>query len=262
MRLFRIINYKKKEIIMHIKHTVVFILTVILIVLAKGLTTVFGSDGMFNDEIQSNNILFFEDFSKGMDNWWVEGSRNICVKDNRLYVNTDSEMSDNVVCTVWCKKKFPPDIQVEYDAHIVQSSIGVNNINFFLSYSDPSGRPLYETKGNRASGNYKLYHNLNGNIFTYLSGGTNPNGSPRARFRIRHNPGFKLLAEIYDYHCVQGKTYHVKITKRGGNLKIEVDGKVYLNAVDDNTCGSGLIGLRTYQTYLWWDNIEVKGLKH
>ncbi len=91
-------------------------------------------DKMSVDKSKNNNLLFFEDFSKGMDNWWVEGSRNVSVKNERLYVIADSELSDKNVCTVWCKKIFPPDIQVSFDAHIVQSSIGVNNINFFLCY--------------------------------------------------------------------------------------------------------------------------------
>ena len=218
-------------------------------------------DKMSVDKSKNDKLLFFEDFSKGMDNWWVEGSRNVSVKNERLYVIADSELSDKNVCTVWCKKIFPPDIQVSFDAHIVQSSIGVNNINFFLCYSDPSGKPLYETRKSRKSGKYSLYHNLRGNIFTYLSGGTHPDGSPRARFRIRHNPGFNLLSETYDYHCVQGKTYHVKITKLGKILRISVDGKEYLSTVDENPCGSGLIGLRTFQTYLWWDNIKVTEVK-
>jgi hypothetical protein len=198
-----------------------------------------------------------------MDNWWVEGGHQVQVKDGRLYVNADpTNNSEGGVCTVWCKKPFPGDVRVAFDAHVVESSSEVNNINFFLCYSDPSGRPLYETRDRRKTAKYSLYHKLNGHIFTYLrdrgrSGGANPDGSAKARFRIRRNPGFNLLDEAFDYHCEKGTTYHVVLTKTGGNLSIAVDGKVYCRATDEQPLEGGLLGLRTYRTHLWWDNIKV-----
>lgn len=216
------------------------------------------------EEGPTSQVLFFEDFSQGMDNWWVEGGRQVRVEDGRLFVDADPPkgVTHGGVCTVWCKKQFPADVRVAFDAHVVESSLNTNNINFFLCYSDPTGKPLHETRDSRKTAQYSLYHKLNGHIFTYLqdsdpSHGVNPDGSAKARFRIRRNPGFNLLGEAFDYHCEKDKTYHVVLTKVGGNLSIAVDGQVYCRAMDKQPLNGGLLGLRTYRTHLWWDNIRV-----
>lgn len=209
-------------------------------------------------------ILFFEDFSQGMNNWWVEGGDKVWIQHGRLYMRAvGSKSLKSNVCTVWCKSVFPGDIQIEFDAHVISSPKNVNNINFFLSYSDPSGVPLYETRQQRSTGEYLLYHQLKGYIFTFLNdvkgkGGRYSDGSSKARFRMRRCPGFHLIKENFEYNCKQGVTYHIKITKKRNRLTYEIDGKVYLAGYDNKPLTGGLIGLRTYSTFLWWDNIEVQ----
>jgi len=212
--------------------------------------------------MSNQKLLFFEDFSRGMTNWWVEGGEKVWVQDDRLHVKAER---DPVVCTVWCKQEFPGDVQVDFEAHVIRSPKEANNVNFFLCYSDPSGKPLYETRATRKTAGYRLYHQLNGHIFTFLNdfkkeSGTYPDGTTKARIRIRRCPGFRLMAETYGYHCRRGVTYHITIEKRGGDIRFAVDGKVYLRATDDRPLGGGLLGLRTYATYLWWDNIRVTAL--
>lgn len=210
---------------------------------------------------------FFEDFSHGMDRWWVEGGKRVWIEDGRLYVDADPTREEKdipAVCTVWCKQPFTGNLRAEFDAHVVRSSLNTNNINFFLHYSDPTGTPLYETRANRATAAYPLYHMLRGNIFTFLND-TDTRPAPaaeeqRARFRIRHCPGFQLLAEAYDYHCRQGVTYHVAIDRVDGRLSVVVDGIAWAQAEDPDPPQGGLIGLRTYRTVLWWDNIRVTPL--
>jgi hypothetical protein len=79
--------------------------------------------------------------------------------------------------------------------------------------------------------------------------------------RMRRCPGFQLMTETYDNHCRRGVTYHVTVTKVDGDLSFAVDGVVYLKAHDDTPWTEGLIGLRTFRTQLWWDNIVVTALK-
>ncbi|MFQ5964719.1 MAG: DUF6250 domain-containing protein [Candidatus Scalinduaceae bacterium] len=209
--------------------------------------------------------IFYEDFSKGMENWWVEGGEKVWVENGRLMVKANPQKGEKgySVCTIWYKKKLHGNLQVEFDAHVVSSDIDVNNINFFFLYSDPSNKPLYDTRKNRQTAKYKLYHQLNGYIFTFVNDrdgkfGRYPDGSTKARIRIRRCPGFKLLTESYGYHCCQGKTYHIIITRHDKTLSISVDGKMYLEAEDKAPLSEGLLGLRTYRTNLWCDNIKVK----
>jgi len=213
--------------------------------------------------MNEGKVLFRDDFSKGMDNWWVEGGEKVWIQDGRLHVKAEDRP---LVCTVWCKQELPADLQVEFDAHVVSSPIEANNINFFMCYSDPSGKPLYETREARSTAGYRLYHQLNGHIFTFLNDFKKestpyPDGTTKGRFRMRRCPGFQLMTETYDYHCKRGVTYRVAIRKRGGDITYAIDGKVYLQGKDEQPLGRGLIGLRTFRTHLWWDNVKVIDLK-
>lgn len=219
-----------------------------------------------DDRGMSGRLLFFDDFSKDMRNWWVEGGEKVWIEDHRLHVKADgpkeTQAQGGHVATVWCKQQFPGNVKVEFDAHVIESRIDANNINFFLCYSDPSGKPLCETREARADAAYKKYHDLNGYIFTFLKdfkseGGAHPDGSTKARLRMRRCPGFRLMTETFGGHCEEDVTYHVTITKKDGDITYAVDGKVWLKGKDDAPLTGGLIGLRTFQTCLWWDNVKV-----
>jgi hypothetical protein len=167
------------------------------------------------------------------------------------------------VATVFLSRPLKGDFRFSADAQVVSSSANVNNINLFFSVSDPSGRPLIESAPARASADYGLYHKLNGYIITFLNdeageGGRAPNGSTKARIRIRRNPGFKLLAETFTYHCKAGVTYKLLVEKTGGNIRFSVDGNELLRAHDPDPLGEGHLGLRTFKTHLWWSNIHVE----
>jgi len=208
-----------------------------------------------------------EDFSAGMDNWWVEGGESVAVEDGRLVVRADNgQIEGGNVCTVWCKTPHPADFRLELDAHVLKSSADANNINLCRVFSDPDGRPLFDTRADRSSSAYRLYHGLRGNIVTFLNdrlaeGGRHGDGSTKARVRIRHCPGFQLLKETFTGHCRQGETYHIAVTRRGGEIAFEVDGREMLRATDPDPPGPGLLGLRTFGTELWWDNVRLRGLE-
>lgn len=216
------------------------------------------------ERAMSENVLFHEDFESGTlsEDWWVEGGEKVWVEDGHLRVKADpSEKSGaGYVCTVWNKTAISGDVQVDFDAHVLSSTLEANNINFFLFYTDPEGKPLYETREERADGGYKHYHNLNGYIFTFLNAGRQIEGDTRARIRMRRCPNFELLTETYDYHCQEGVTYHITITRKDGKLTFAVDGQVYLEKDDPEPWREGLFGLRTFHTDLWWDNITIKRL--
>ncbi len=213
------------------------------------------------------SMLIDERFDDGFDQWWVEGAKRTWVDDGRLHVDADAPPgADGCVATVWHRTPVSGNLQVEFDAHCVSSSIGANNINFFLLYSDPSGKPLEATRDQRVGADYALYHDLNGYIFTFLrdrhfEDGKMPNGQAKARFRMRKCPGFNLIDQNYDdCGCETAVTYHITITIQDGTLKYDVDGKSYMQATDDQPWREGLIGLRTFCTHLWWDNIKVRRL--
>lgn len=191
--------------------------------------------------------------------WWAEGCEQVFVQDGRLLVQADpdEERGPGHACTVWNEKAFSGDVQVEFDAHVVASSIEANNINFFLYYTHPEeGATLSETRQFRLDGGYNKYHSLNGYIFTYVN--TRRTEKNEARFRMRRCPGFELIDEKYAYHNHAGETHHIKITKQGNRLSYAVDGTVYLRATDDKyNWTKGLMGFRTFHTDVWIDNVRV-----
>jgi hypothetical protein len=212
-------------------------------------------------------VLFEENFdsygarSNLPAGWWSEGSKAVRIEKGRLRAdaNLDNNGEDYGTSTVWLDKIFSGDLRVEFEAHVVASEGDKNNINFFLLFSDPSGRPLQQTKDGRADGQYGKYHELNGYVITFLA-----NGNPdKARFRFRDDPGFNLLQEEFTYECRQNKTYHIAITKKGNRITYAVDGAVCLDKVDDTANPehrSGILGFRTWHTDLWWDNLKVTQL--
>ena len=202
------------------------------------------------------------------DGWWAEGGEWAGIRDHALFIKADppKKGAPGNVCTVWNHTPLPANVRVEFDATVKASSFDANNINFFLLYTMPDGRSLYDTREERADGSYKKYHDLDGYIFTFLNdwtgeGGRYEDGSTKARFRMRRCPGFKLLTETYASHCKQDVTYHVTITKLGGQITFAVDGTVYLEQTDPEPWKSGLLGLRTYHTDLAWDNLKVVALE-
>lgn len=202
---------------------------------------------------------FREDFSAGMGEWWVEGGERVWVEDGRLQVKADPAAGTaGNVATVWRHGVQPGDFELELEAHVVSSVPNANNINLFFNYSDPSGTPLEKSAESRHSAGYGLYHQLNGYIITFLN--DTENNSGKARIRIRRDPGFKLLAETFAYHCRAGVTYRLKIVKRGGDIRFAADGNDLLRATDPEPLGPGYFGLRTFRTWVWWDNIRLRAL--
>ncbi|MFI4911644.1 MAG: DUF1961 family protein [Sedimentisphaeraceae bacterium JB056] len=203
-----------------------------------------------------------------MRNWWLEGSDKVSIKNGRMYIdaNDPDGSGSDIYCTIWCKNKIEgKNVNIKFDACVLDSKTGVNNINFFLNYSDPEDKDIYETRSARESGAYTLYHDLNGYIFTYLRDIAGErefvNGVPQGRVRIRRCPGFNMIAESYTYNAEAGKVREIEIIKRGGDISYKVDGMILCQVEDEDSWNSGYFGLRTYMTSLWVDNFVVTELE-
>lgn len=191
--------------------------------------------------------------------WWSEGSSKNGIRNGHLYLdaNPDGDGEDQNAGTIWCNTEFSGNLKVEYDVRILSSKDNSNNVNLFFLYSDPSGTPLYDTRGTRADGTYNKYHDLSGYILTWVANGTPDN----ARFRVRDLPTFdNLLLDTYTYEAKSGTTYHVEITRFNGVITYKVNKTTMFSVTDDKFSAPherGLIGFRTWQTELWWDNLQV-----
>jgi hypothetical protein len=221
-----------------------------------------------DDIVAAMPQLPFDSIDTPDSSWWSEGGEEVYIEDGRLFMLADAPMptpgpvTAGGVCTAWCKQPLPADLTIEMDAHVISSTTDANNINLFFCYSDPSGKPLYDTRDERSDAGYGRYHVLNGHIITFLNG--KDAGSPhhedggfKSRVRIRRCPGFQLLAETFAGRCRQNETYSLRVTKRGGEIVFSVNGTEYLRTTDPNPLPGGLLGLRTFRTRLWWGNVRV-----
>jgi hypothetical protein len=223
-----------------------------------------GSDGAPNERVIYEEN--FNDYPDGPlpEGWWAEGGQKVFIEDGRLRIvaNPPGERGKpGQACTVWNGHPFSGNLRLEVDAHVLASAENVNNMNLFLIYSDPSGRPLKETRDDRPEAGYNKYHVLNGYIFTFVNGEPDTPGSDLARLRMRRCPGFELLTETFDYHCRQGVTYRLAVERRDGHLTFSIDDQAAIEATDPEPLREGLMGLRTFRTDLWWDNIRVVALE-
>ncbi|MCF6270083.1 MAG: DUF1961 family protein [Melioribacteraceae bacterium] len=217
---------------------------------------------LLNACTDSPNTIYFESFDNPNlpENFFVEGSNKVGIKDGRLWMDASPEVDgERGVGTIWLNQEFSGDLKVEFDVKIIESKGDKNNINFFFLYSDTTGKPIYASTHLRKTGSYSSYKNLNGYIFTYLAGG-NPDS---ARFRFRNCPGFNLLQENFAYHCIKKRVYHIEIAKISNRLTFAVDGKTYIDYTETSNNpihSKGIMGFRTYSTELWWDNFKITKL--
>lgn len=214
-------------------------------------------------EVMKEILIYQDDFSQPLDDhWWVEGGEKTWIENKELHVKADPPQKGiGGWATVWLKKTLPSNIRIEVDCEVLHSNSDSNNINFFISYLDPSGKSLEESKDQRPNSEYELYHELNGYIITFLNdkgaSEKNADGTTKARIRMRRCPGFQLLTEKYDYHAQRNVNYHFNMVKRGGHLLLNVDGKDWLETKDASPFEGGYFGFRTFRTYLRYKNLKI-----
>ncbi len=207
--------------------------------------------------------IYADDFHS-MDNYWIEGGEDAWVAENRLYQKANPpDKSGAGVSTIWCKTKFPENVEIHVHACVIESVIGANNINLFLSYSDTVNRSLFETRHERTDGDYTHYHALNGYIFTFLRDWQRTQkdkameDEPEARYRMRRCPGFHLMTEKYGDKNEAGVVYLLTIRKYHEVLSFAVNGNTILEGKDPTPLTGGAFGFRTFHTFLWWSGLEV-----
>lgn len=105
--------------------------------------------------------LVFEDDFDNLDNWLVETTGKVVVKNNWLV--WDCFSGGKQAGTIWCKREFAGPTVVQFDA---VGEAGARNLNFILYATHPKGLP--QTTKSR-TGEYKEYHVFPNYIGTYLT---------------------------------------------------------------------------------------------
>lgn len=210
-------------------------------------------DVTFGEWTFAAELLYRPDF-RSLDDFWVEGSQDVEVKDGHLFVRTAKQKNKEAtyVSSVFSKRYFKGDLLVEYTARDTGTDTQ-GNFNLFLHTTDPSGRDLYETRGER-SGEYGEYHLLNNYLFTFLRSNVDGEGqdTPRARYRLRRDPGFVLKKEAHSYEWALNRWYRFKFLSRAGVVGISVDEHPFETYCwrDPQPLSEGYLAFRTFCSHL------------
>jgi hypothetical protein len=204
--------------------------------------------------------LVFEDDFANLDNWLVETTGKVAVKDN--WLSWDCFSSGKQAGTIWCRKQFAGPTVIEFDA---VGAAGARNLNFILYATHPKG--LLETTRSR-TGEYGEYHEFPNYIVTYLTppvkGEPNTFADSQWRIRFRKNPGFKLLSEsLAETKKEPGRKQRVTYVLDGyGRMKLFVDGEL-LHAFEDTSplYRSGHHGFRTWNSDVKYANFKVYSIQ-
>ncbi len=207
-------------------------------------------------DLQTKNsfgkILFIDEFYKDEGNWIVEFEKpasSYKIKDGALDINSTAG------ATLWYKNKLKGDIEINYDAVVVDSG-GVNDrvsdLNVFWMAADPVNENLFTRDGKFSS-----YDNLN---LYYVGFGGNENTT--TRFRKYYGGSKPVIKEYLDAdHLLKGnKEYHVKIICKNGNTSFYINNEFYFDYSDKAPLREGYFAFRTTRSHLKIRNFKVLNL--
>jgi len=200
----------------------------------------------------------FENEMLNMDEiWLLEGTGTAKVEDGRLVLQEDP---DGIGVVLWTRADWPSNVEFSFDLSFSNNrGIGV----FFFAARGAQGEDLFDTPTKR-TGDYDEY--IRGDINAYSASFHRywPTGENNPGANLRRNAGFNLLhAAMPDPILEAERIYHVLIRKEGGVIRIEVDGQVIHDYVDENPLGEGKIGFRLRgdsSCRMMLDNVVIRGL--
>ena len=188
-------------------------------------------------------VLLDEKF-QNLDRWHLEGLKEgASIKDGELRLDCKSKMGMHGVMAFY-RESFPDNIVIEYDLHVEQHN---GLFITFIAMTGLNGEDAI-TEAPKREGVFEDYYNgtrsYHVSVCRYEDDGTHTGVS-----NWRRNPGLHLMVSGKDWCTEAGKTYHVKITKRGPLCRVEVDGRLGAEFVDPQKLpgpipASGKIGFR------------------
>ncbi len=178
----------------------------------------------------SQPAVLFDDRFVNLDRWQLEGkTEGASIKDGELRLDCKSKMGMHGVMA-FCKQDFPDDIAIDFD-FVCEKHNGL--FITFIAMTDVNGGDALAVNPPR-SGVFEDYYNgtrsYHVSICRYEDDGHHTGVS-----NWRRNPGLHLMVSGEDLCQEAGRKYHVTVTKRGPECKVEVDGKLGAHFTDRQT---------------------------
>jgi acetyl esterase/lipase len=180
-----------------------------------------------------------------LQDWRLEGGRRMSVAGGNLVLQSRPTSDDRNHLVCWLTRQVPADFLLEFTVCPQDRKQGLNIV--FFNARGINGENIFDSSLQKRDGLFKQYHSgdLNNYHVSYWAG-------DRGFSNLRKNRGFHLVASGEDYIAAGNSNSFqtVQIYKRGGKIRVMVDGLVALAFDDDGeTFGpvhkhSGWIGLR------------------
>jgi len=215
--------------------------------------------------VERGKLLWEETFDGDLGNWTVEGPSQVRIEDGRLFVKPltgeDAPRTGMPGVLVWRNQDLPADFVAEWDVTPVSEPEGFFLV--FFAARGTEGRDIFDRSLPERGGRFPAY--TKGEINCYhISYCRNYKES----VNLRKNAGLHLCASTELSVATRPKqTYHVELAKKGGYLRLKVDGQTCMEWLDEGATlgpvlGGGKFGLRqVYDTAGYYDNIRVYELK-
>lgn len=182
----------------------------------------------------------------------LEGSAEIYFEHGKMRMKNalPPELGQKSNFVFWCEKDFPSDIMIEWDFRPVKEP-GLAMI--FFSAAGCGGEDLFDASLQPRDGQYHLYHSGDINAY-HISYFRRKYESERGfhTCNLRKSKGFYLTAQGADPlpDCADAVgSYHIKVTKKDGNIEFAIDDLILFSWQDDGVeygpvLGGGKIGFR------------------
>jgi hypothetical protein len=191
-----------------------------------------------------STVLLEENFAN-LDRWHLEGRTDgVSIKDGQMRLACEGSQQGAVGTMAFLKESFPDNIAIEYDL-IVENHNGL--LITFIAMTGLKGEDAI-TEAPKREGVFSDYHDgtrsYHVSICRYDDDGKHTGVS-----NWRRNPGLNLMVSGKDWCTETNTKYRVKITKRGPQCRVEVDGEVGAEFTDPQTLpgpipAGGKIGFR------------------
>lgn len=193
--------------------------------------------------------LYDESFDKGWVSRWIqEGDALVKVEDGELH-QRKVDQEHPVQSTVWFRPELPQNLALRIRVRVDNpAENNAGNVNLVLHARENNGSPLAYDR----SGRYSEYHEIPNYIITLVGG-----DMEQGHHRLRRNPGFNLLSDNQDIRSYVGETYELLVTVIGGRIRYYLDGEKTIDHRDRNPLPAGRMGLRTWNSNVVWEQIEI-----
>ncbi len=179
--------------------------------------------------LTGGQLLFEDDFSKGLDRWSIEG-KNWRIVDGALYSGDRPNNNKGI----WLKEALlSRNVRIEFDARSVQGNNEVFEGDIKCEFGG--------SKPEHIAGYVMIFGGWKNSLNTIA--------------RLEEHTG-RMVTET-TRKIEEDKTYRIALVRLGNDIKWFIDGKPFLTARDEAILTGGHFGFNNWNSRFYVDNLKI-----